>query len=141
MPLTRTDFRHLADVRAAEAAVLLAAGRWDGAYYLAGSAVECGLKACIMKRVENTGIIFEDKKFAERCWTHNIEHLVDLADLTAARDTDTAADPLLQDNWDVVIMWNEASRYTRTVEADARKLVAAVADPTHGVLQWIRRHW
>ena len=49
MPLTRSDFQQLADVRAAEAAALLAAGRWDGAYYLAGYAVECALKACVAK--------------------------------------------------------------------------------------------
>ncbi len=29
-----------------DAEVLLDAGQWSGAYYLAGYAVECGLKAC-----------------------------------------------------------------------------------------------
>lgn len=45
MPLSRSDFQRLADVRIAEAKVLLDAGMWDGAYYLAGYAVECALKA------------------------------------------------------------------------------------------------
>src|SRR5207248_2168644 len=40
MPMTRTQFQELAEVRIAEAAALLAAGLWDGAYYLAGYAVE-----------------------------------------------------------------------------------------------------
>jgi HEPN domain-containing protein len=44
--MNRDDFQQLADVRIAEAAVLLAQGNYDGAYYLAGYAVECGLKAC-----------------------------------------------------------------------------------------------
>lgn len=33
---TRSDFQCLSDVRAAEVVALLAAGCWDGAYYLAG---------------------------------------------------------------------------------------------------------
>ena len=45
--MNRADFQRLADVRIDEAGVLLAAGRWSGAYYLAGYAVECALKACI----------------------------------------------------------------------------------------------
>jgi hypothetical protein len=69
VPLTRTDLQQLADARIAEANALLAAGLWDGAYYLAGYAVECALKACIMAYVERTGVIFEDKKFSEKCWT------------------------------------------------------------------------
>ena len=45
--MNRSDFQQLADVRIDEAAVLFAQGKYDGAYYLAGYAVECGLKACI----------------------------------------------------------------------------------------------
>jgi hypothetical protein len=47
--VNRTDFQELADVRIGEAEVLVAQGKWDGAYYLAGYAVECALKACIAK--------------------------------------------------------------------------------------------
>ena len=40
---------------------LLAGGRWTGAYYLGGYAVECGLKACILARVGATPeIIFDE---------------------------------------------------------------------------------
>ena len=38
-----------------DARALLAAGCWAGAYYLAGYALECALKACILKFVEATG--------------------------------------------------------------------------------------
>ena len=50
--MNRSDFQQLADVRIDEAAVLLVQGKYDGTYYLAGYAVECGLKACIAKRTE-----------------------------------------------------------------------------------------
>jgi HEPN domain-containing protein len=55
MSLSRTELQQLAEIRIAEANVLLANGMWDGTYYLAGYAVECGLKACIMAHVERTG--------------------------------------------------------------------------------------
>ena len=45
--LSRSDLQGLALVRLDDARSLLAADRWDGAYYLAGYAAECGLKACI----------------------------------------------------------------------------------------------
>ena len=141
MSLNRTELQQLADVRLAEANALLAAGLWDGAYYLAGYAAECALKACIMARVERTGVIFEDKKFAEKCWTHDVEELVKLADLKTIRDTANTSDPALELNWVTVGQWKETRRYSRTTEAEARELYDAITDPNHGVLPWIKRHW
>jgi hypothetical protein len=56
--MNRAQLRQLAEDRVLDAACLLAGGRWAGAYYLAGYAVECGLKACIMAHIEATGAIF-----------------------------------------------------------------------------------
>jgi hypothetical protein len=49
--VNRSDFQALADVRIEEAQALLglAPPRPDGAYYLAGYAVECALKAALAK--------------------------------------------------------------------------------------------
>jgi HEPN domain-containing protein len=47
--MNRTDLQILAEDRLKDAEVLLAKGRFAAAYYLAGYAVECGLKACIAK--------------------------------------------------------------------------------------------
>ena len=52
--MNRLEFQQLAEVRVREAEALLAVGLWDGAYYLAGYAVECALKACILRLVEQT---------------------------------------------------------------------------------------
>lgn len=52
MAMVRRDFQDLATVRIREAESLLAAGLFDGAYYLAGLAVECALKACIAKATQ-----------------------------------------------------------------------------------------
>jgi hypothetical protein len=139
--LSRADLQQLADVRITEANALLAAGLWDGAYYLAGYAIECALKACILARIERTGVIFEDKKFSEKCWTHKIADLVELAGLQAVRAAAYASDPALEVNWNTVEEWEEIRRYTRTPESEARQLVAAITDPAHGVLPWIKKHW
>ena len=84
--MNRSEFQQLAEVRVREAEALLAAGLWDGAYYLAGYAVECGLKACIAKltRAEE----FPDKDWAVKCFTHKIDDLVKLAELEADHKTD-----------------------------------------------------
>ena len=141
MPLSRVDLQQLANIRIAEAAVLLANGMWDGTYYLAGYAVECGLKACIMAYVERTGIIFEDKKYSEKCWTHDFKALIVLADLKGTYDTDRALDAALVTNWEKALNWNENRRYLRTLELEARDLYTAITDPANGVLQWIRKYW
>src|SRR5256885_356806 len=78
--VTRADFQKLADERIADAKALLAAKRWAAAYYLAGYAVECGLKACVLVRVTAVAeVIFEDRRYSEKCWTHSLTQLVDLA--------------------------------------------------------------
>jgi HEPN domain-containing protein len=139
--VNRAELQKLATDRIADAKALLAAKRWSGAYYLAGYAVECGLKACVLAHVERTGIIFEDRKYAEKCWTHDLGELLRLADLQGSFDAAAGADPQLSKNWDVVKDWTESSRYRRTPKARAERLYDAITDKQHGVLSWIKRHW
>ena len=94
--MNRQEAQQLADEWVVDAKLLLDAGRWHAAYYLAGYAVECGLKACVLACIEKTGILFQDKRFAERCYTHDLEVLVKAADLEAARGPDIAANPALE---------------------------------------------
>ncbi|HUG90219.1 MAG TPA: hypothetical protein VML55_05270 [Planctomycetaceae bacterium] len=117
------------------------ANLWSGAYYLGGYAVECGLKACVLAYIEATGAIFQDRKFSERCWTHEVEELVKLAGLERDRGHAVSANPGLGVNWAIVKDWNEGARYLKWTELQARKLFEAVADPANGVLAWIRIRW
>ncbi len=48
--MNRSSLQNLANERIKDAEALLMAGRWSGAYYLAGYAVECALKACFAKK-------------------------------------------------------------------------------------------
>jgi hypothetical protein len=50
--VNRKDLQTLANLRLREARALAGAAEFSGAYYLAGYAVECGLKACIAKAVK-----------------------------------------------------------------------------------------
>jgi HEPN domain-containing protein len=140
--VTRVQWQQLAERWLVDAKTLLDAHRWAAAYYAAGYAVECGLKACIMARLEvRPELIFQDRKFSEKCWTHNCDELVRLAGLIATRDADTAANQVLEQNWTVVRGWTEQSRYQTTAHHKAKKLYAAITEKRNGVMPWIRLHW
>ncbi len=134
--MNRAELQQLARDRILDAKALLAAGRWSGAYYMAGYAVECGLKACVIVHLRGSDD-FPEKKFSEQCWTHNLAQLLGLAGLAPLLAADGAADPDLDDNWDIV----KASRYARRTKAEAERLYEAITDKKHGILPWIKRHW
>ncbi len=124
--MNRADLQVLADVRIDEARALLglAPPRADGAYYLAGYAVECALKAAIAKL--NNQYDWPEKSFVTDCHTHNILALVRLAGLETERAADSSANPALTLNWSIVKDWSERSRYERHSPAKAQKMIDAV---------------
>jgi HEPN domain-containing protein len=138
--VTRSELRQLAEDRIADAAVLLSAGRWSGAYYLAGYAVECALKACIA-RLTNQDEFPRDRKFVEECYTHNVEKLLKAAGLKPDLDADTAAKPVFSGNWGIAKDWQETSRYEQKTQAESETLYDAVTNTPDGVLPWIRLRW
>jgi HEPN domain-containing protein len=138
--INRNDFQELADLRIDEAGVLLSHGKYDGAYYLAGYAVECGLKACIAKRTNRYDFPPKPKSIHDS-YSHAIETLVKTAELAGQRENDTNTDPELKANWAVVKDWSEESRYKRKTQDQAQQLIAAVTDAARGVLPWIKQRW
>jgi hypothetical protein len=140
--VTRADWQKLAIERVKDARALLAAKRWSAAYYLAGYAVECGLKACVLVRLAaEPGLLFEDRRLSDKCFTHNLAQLVELAGLTADFASALAADSELQDNWDAVKDWSELSRYRRWTQTKAQALYDTITNKRHGVLSWIKTRW
>jgi len=140
--LNRQDWQQIAEEKLLAADALLAASQWSAAYYLAGYAVECGLKSCILNRVaSNPGVIFEKKTFSQNCWTHDLATLVDLAGLMPVLDAATASAAALKANWGTVCQWSEETRYQRKMQAEATALWDAIIDPNDGVMQWIRARW
>jgi hypothetical protein len=139
--VNRADLQQLADLRIAEARALLTlpAPMPDGAYYLAGYAVECALKACIAKRYGPEE--WPERQFVADCHTHEIPKLVRLAGLEVTRAADAAANFNFETNWNIVKDWSERSRYERHSMAKAQRLYEAITHATDGVLPWIKVRW
>lgn len=139
-PITRADFQALCEIRLREAADLLASGRYEGAYYLVGYAVECALKACISGKAQAHQ--FPPRPETVRSmYSHSLSDLLRLAGLEKVFEVAGKADIRLNIYWTVVKDWSEESRYALPLQPEAEQLYTAIADPTHGVLQWLRQHW
>jgi hypothetical protein len=138
--MNRNDFKKLSTLRSKEAKTLLAAGQFAGAYYLAGYAIECALKACISKQTQKHD--FPDKDIVKESYTHNLDGLLKTAGLAADFKTDAHANKDLETNWAVIKDWSEDVRYETTIaEADAKDLYSAITNKTNGVLPWLRKRW
>jgi HEPN domain-containing protein len=137
--MNRTDLRRLSALRAKEARVLLDNGCYDGAYYLIGYAVECGLKACIAKRTQRYD--FLDKRTVNESFTHNLEKLVQVIGLNGDLTIGSRRDPAFRINWGVAKDWDEQSRYSTWTRPESENLYRAVTDRRHGVLRWVKQHW
>lgn len=137
--MNRDDLKELALIKLEDARVLLENERYDGAYYLCGYVVECGLKACIAKQTKQYD--FPDKDIIARSWTHKLITLARTAGLESDLDDKMKKDDEFEKNWGVAKDWKEDSRYRKHTEAQARDLYSAIIDKEHGVLQWMEQHW
>jgi HEPN domain-containing protein len=138
--VNRTQYRQIAEDRIVDAEILLRNHRWSAAYYLAGYAVECGLKACIAK-LTNQDDFPRDRKFVEQCYTHSVEKLLKAAGLKPELDDDADKNIAFSSNWGLVKDWEEISRYEQKTQADAEELYLAITHNPDGVMPWIRLHW
>jgi HEPN domain-containing protein len=137
--VNRNDLRSLVDVRIKEARTLLNKRFYDGAYYLTGYAVECGLKSCIAKRTRRYD--FPNKRIVNDSYTHDLSQLIRVSDLQPALESEMQRDRAFEVNWAIVKDWNEGSRYEKHDRASAKNLFGAVTDNKHGVLKWLKHHW
>src|SRR5215813_11865243 len=136
--MNRRDFQELSKVRLKEAQALLAAKLWDGAYYLAGYAVECGIKSCIAKGTQRYD--FPEKKKVDASYTHKLAALIGVAGLETALRDRGKKDAEFRRNWDIVESWTEESRYARHAPQDAQHMVQAIADRRYGVISWLKHY-
>ncbi len=132
---TRADFEKLIVLRLEEAKLLIDQRQdWDGAYYLAGYAVEFALKIRIIAQMIQSNS-FPNKKLVDSYYKHDLTLLQKAAGL----EDEMNNDPLVSLQWNVVKDWSEQSRYEiGRSEADARDLFDAIEN---GVLPWIKARW
>ena len=137
--VNRKELQALSRIRLREARALVKLGMNEGAYYLAGYCVECALKARIAKATLRHE--FPDKKKADLSYTHNFKGLLNVARLEKTLVDEAKRDAVFRENWGIVELWSEHSRYVTSDAVTARELVKAVGDRNHGVLRWIMLHW
>ena len=137
--MNRTELQQLSQDRLLDAAALNAASRWSGAYYLAGYALELGLKACIAKQIAAETI--PPRRFIADVHTHDLEKLIAAAGLKSDLRIQQDKNHLFQAYWGVAGDWNPEARYTTTDEMMAQLLLKAVGDPENGILPWIKTVW
>jgi len=131
---SQSDFEKLMVLRLKEAELLLRHRDWDGAYYLAGYAVEFAPKNRDIAQLMKSNS-FPDKKLAENFYKHELTLLRKLAELDDEMDNDVAVSP----QWDIVKDWSEQTRYmVGKSEKEATDLYEAIEK---GVLPWIKARW
>lgn len=138
--MNRSDLQNLSRERLRDARALLLNGRYRGAYYLAGYAIECALKACIAKQTQRHD--FPDKRIANESHVHDLNKLIGIAGLKTILTQHSQSDTAFELNWSVVKDWVVEDRYNLTISAaEARDLYSAISARKSGVMSWIRRHW
>ena len=133
------ELRKLAELRLDEAEALLDAKMWSGARYLAGYALELGLKAKIAKRFRRSHL--PDKSLVQSLYTHKLTSLVDSAELKPDLSSRVKTDSSFAANWGIASKWSEQDRYRTWQRADAESMVNAVRSQTDGIFPWIKTYW
>ena len=137
--ITKADLETLSDARLADAQLLFHDRRFSGAYYLAGYSVELAIKACIAGVFQAN--VIPDRAFVNAVYSHRLDELLGIAGLKTKLADDSKNDAMLSAAWGIASKWNEASRYEIRDQFAAASIINAIADQTHGVLQWVKRHW
>jgi HEPN domain-containing protein len=141
----RKDFQKLAEDRLADARVLFKARRFDVAYYLAGYAVECAIKAHIAKQGRHHQFPATPETVRD-IYSHDFNKLLRVAGLAPMVEAAKKADVKLKRYWDGAVKdWTEKSRYDRSSRREGKKraqdIIDAIADPDHGVLKCLKTDW
>ena len=124
---TRADLRSTAQAKLDDAISLLQLGRYSNAYYLAGYAVEIGLKACIAAQISAETI--PDKAFIKGILNHEFKGLVGIAGLAGPLKQRQDDDGEFAANWALASEWSPDVRYESIDPMSAQLLVRAIADP------------
>jgi hypothetical protein len=137
MSQDQATFIQLAELRLKEARLLQANGLPSGAYYLAGYAIECALKAFIAAGFRANEI--PDKARVNSIYTHNLRDLLSLAGLKSPLEDDMNENSELRENWATISKWSEHARYDVWTSAAAATMLEAVGAADKGLLQWLQK--
>jgi HEPN domain-containing protein len=141
MASDRAHFQRLAELRLAEARILAREGQFSGAYYIAGYAIECALKARIAALFRENEI--PDRNLVNRVYTHDLTALLNLSGLEKPLERDRQSDKGLDRRWSIVKNWTEQARYSTWTEQEAVAIIDAIDGDgkSGGLFQWLSAHW
>lgn len=129
----KAEWRELATTRLRDAEVLFANERYAAAYYLAGYAVECALKARIASFMREGDFPPKPEEVRKRFYTHNLADLGRAAELQAILEAGS-----IEADWAIATKWNEESRYeSRDRERAAKEMLVSA----RGVVECIKQYW
>ena len=137
----RAFFQRLAELRLREAKLLARENQPSGAYYVAGYAIECALKARIAAQFRENEI--PDKNLVNKVYTHDLTELLRLAGLEAELNIARQNDAVLDRRWSVVKNWNEQARYSTWTDQQAAAMIDAIDGDAGagGLPQWLSARW
>lgn len=135
----RKDLQAVAQSKMDDALLLFSNRKYSNAYYLAGYAVEIGLKACMA--VQICAETVPDKDFLKGFLEHKFDKLVGLAGLKPQLKAEQDHSTVFAANWAIVSEWSPDTRYETKDVTSAQTIIAAIADENSGVFQWIKRYW
>ncbi len=86
--------------------------------------------------------IFQIKKLANACHTHNLRDLIGVAGLKQKLVEKENEDEEFKLNWAVAKDWSEITRYeTHIDQFKASDLYEAITSEESGVLRWLKNYW
>ncbi len=123
--ISQADLENLATARLADAQVLLTAGRFDGAVYLCGYALELKLKARICRTLNWIDFPLVKKEFEGLASfkTHDLDILLRLSGVESTIKTNHLTEWSAAANWDPEVRYRPAGTAT---EPDAQLLLQSV---------------
>lgn len=144
----RTEFQVLSAKRLDEAKSLQEGGYYEAAFYLAGYAVECGLKAAVCRTLQ-IDIFNMPTDLHKGFKTHRLDHLIVLSGLSQRLAADLVTDESLVsaanqflippsgvDRWQ---SWSEEVRYNVVPckGTDSQEFINNV----DYFISWLKNHW
>jgi HEPN domain-containing protein len=141
MASERALLQQLAKLRLDEAKLLAREKQFSGAYYVAGYAIECALKARIAALFRENEI--PDKNLVNKVYTHDLAALLNIAGLEKPLEAERQNDSELDRRWSIVKNWTEQARYSIWTEEPATAIIDAIDGDgkSGGLFQWLSARW
>ncbi len=143
---TPKQIRDIADLRLKEAETLFQASLYDGAFYLAGYAVELYFKAriCTLLQVDDfyVGSDIKSVPFLSKAYqTHNLDALMLLSGLRSIYDAEKTHNLQLMEAWSGIqkSKWSEQLRYAAPQSCDDCTAEEFI-NSSKFFTQWIAKH-